>query len=137
MLSSALSNTTNAMFSTCGSQWSFTLEDAISAPEMKRNDGSPRSRYRFIHRHIKGRYLSWEQCDRSLLLWLSSLSHSSHLEQLGEIYERFYRDWPKAFSYYESAFKLDGERADAWFYAGTKNAFTLVMLQSLVLIICH
>lgn len=84
-----------------------------------------------IHRHhIKERHLSGCQMGTA---FVPLLGHHRPLtnrisEQLGEIYERFYRDWPKAFSYYESAFKLDGERADAWFYAGTKHIFTLLLL---------
>jgi len=40
------------------------------------------------------------------------------LLKLGEIYERFYRDWPKAEYYYTNCSKQDPERADAWFYLG-------------------
>ena len=38
--------------------------------------------------------------------------------QLGEIYERFYRDWSKALPYYEWCTREDPDRADAWFYIG-------------------
>jgi tetratricopeptide (TPR) repeat protein len=40
------------------------------------------------------------------------------LLKLGEIYERFYKDWPKAKEYYLQCADADPERADAWFYAG-------------------
>lgn len=39
-------------------------------------------------------------------------------EQLGEIHERFYRDWEKALSYYEWCSREDPERADSFFYIG-------------------
>lgn len=38
--------------------------------------------------------------------------------KLGEIYERFYRDWDKAKSYYERCAEQDPERADSFFYLG-------------------
>lgn len=38
--------------------------------------------------------------------------------KLGEIYERFYRDWNEAEHWYTQCTTLDAERADAWFYIG-------------------
>jgi tetratricopeptide (TPR) repeat protein len=38
--------------------------------------------------------------------------------KLGEIHERFYRDWDKARHYYERCIKDDPERADPHFYIG-------------------
>eukprot|EP00808_Paulinella_micropora_P021361 g66102.t1 len=40
------------------------------------------------------------------------------LLKLGEIYERFYNDWTVGEAYYTNCTKLDGERADAFFYLG-------------------
>lgn len=40
------------------------------------------------------------------------------LLKLGEIYERFYHDWPEAEKYYKNCTDNDPERADAWFYIG-------------------
>jgi hypothetical protein len=38
--------------------------------------------------------------------------------KLGEIYDRFLRDWSKAETYYRMNVDLDPERADGWFYLG-------------------
>lgn len=38
--------------------------------------------------------------------------------KMGEISERFYKDWSKAEQYYLRCTKLDPARADAWFYIG-------------------
>src|SRR4051794_25082962 len=47
----------------------------------------------------------------------------AHLK-LGEIYERFYRDWPKAMKYYENCAREDPVRADPWFYLGQHYRLT-------------
>lgn len=38
--------------------------------------------------------------------------------KLGEIQERFYRNWEEAEKYYSNATRIDPDRADAWFYLG-------------------
>eukprot|EP00455_Lapot_gusevi_P045059 TRINITY_DN5725_c0_g3_i1.p1 TRINITY_DN5725_c0_g3~~TRINITY_DN5725_c0_g3_i1.p1 ORF type:complete len:518 (-),score=87.67 TRINITY_DN5725_c0_g3_i1:55-1608(-) len=38
--------------------------------------------------------------------------------KLGEIFERFYKDWSNAKKWYDKCTKDDSERADAWFYLG-------------------
>jgi hypothetical protein len=40
------------------------------------------------------------------------------LLKLGEVYERFYRDWSEAKKYYLMCTEADPERADGWFYVG-------------------
>lgn len=44
--------------------------------------------------------------------------------KLGEIYERFKRDWNESEKYYELCVELDPERADAWFYLGQHYRLT-------------
>ncbi len=38
--------------------------------------------------------------------------------QLGEIYERFYKNWDQSEKYYLNCSQSDPVRADAWFYLG-------------------
>ena len=42
--------------------------------------------------------------------------------QLGEIYERFYKNWDQSEKYYKNCSQSDPDRADAWFYLGTNHA---------------
>ena len=44
---------------------------------------------------------------------------------MGEIYERYFRDWAKAEEYYLDCTKKDPERADAWFYIGMPSSLSL------------
>lgn len=59
------------------------------------------------------RYMKWrtEVEGNEEELWFTIL-------KLGEVHERFYRDWESAERYYQNCTRLDPDRADSWFYLG-------------------